>query len=106
MRGGAIIREARRRAGISQQELARRMGTRQPVVARWETGRRAPDYDLVSAAVRACGFELGLSLTPLDSSDDLAIAKTLSLTPAERLQKNQELLDTETWARGARKAGS
>ena len=105
MNGGSIVREARRRAGITQLELARRLGTRQPVVTRWETGRRAPDFDTVTAALAACGFELGISLTPLDTSDDLAIAKALSLTPAERLQRNEELLHTEAWAQQARRAG-
>jgi transcriptional regulator with XRE-family HTH domain len=105
MSGGAIVREARRRAGISQQELARRLRTQQPVVARWETGRRAPDFNTVTAALEACGFELGISLTPLDASDDLAIAKGLSLTPAERLRRNEGLLRAEAWAQDARRTG-
>lgn len=104
MKGGALIREARRRAGLSQQELARRLGTKQPVVARWETGKRSPDFDLVTRVVRACDLELTVAIRTLDKSDDLAIAKALARTPAQRLRQNQELLQTEAWARTARRA--
>lgn len=34
--------DARKRAGLTQNELARKMGTTQPVVARRETGRDRP----------------------------------------------------------------
>ncbi len=34
--------DARNRAGLTQQELARRMGTAQPMVARLESGRTRP----------------------------------------------------------------
>lgn len=106
MKGGAVIREARRRAGLSQEELARRLDTKQPVIARWETGKRAPDFDTVVRAVRSCDLELAISIKKLDTSDDLAIAKALAISPAQRLRKNQELLQTEAWARTARRAKS
>ena len=39
---GDLIREARERAGMTQAELARRLGTDQPSVSRWEQGKRTP----------------------------------------------------------------
>ena len=102
MRGGLLIRRARKRAGLSQAELARRIGTKQPVVARWETGKRSPDYDTVIQAIQACGFEFETVLFPADPQTDAQLRRWLSLTPDQRLALNQELIDTEAWAHKAR----
>ncbi len=39
---GARVRRLRRRAGLSQAALARRLGVRQQTVSEWERGRYAP----------------------------------------------------------------
>ncbi len=44
-----LVREARRSLGLTQQELADRLGVHQEVITRWETGGREPR---VRAAVR------------------------------------------------------
>jgi len=67
--GGQLIREARKRALLTQAELARRLDSHQSVIARWETGRASPDFDAVRKALRAAGFELGVSLHPADEHD-------------------------------------
>ncbi len=85
MTGGSLIAEARKRAGLTQGRLAARMGTHQSVVARWETGRTHPDFDTVRRAVRAAGFDLGLSLTPIDDHDLTLIRRELAREPHERL---------------------
>lgn len=87
MHGGEIIREARRRAGLSQQDLADRLGTTQSVITRWETGRRSPTFETVIRAVRACGLELSVTLGAPDPDHDLFIRENRRLTPAERLQR-------------------
>ena len=87
MRGGELIREARLRSGLSQQELADRLGTSQPVIARWESGRRSPTVDALVRAVRACGLDVGMSIGTYDSEHELLIRQNLLLTPAERLDK-------------------
>lgn len=102
MRGGRLIRQARRRAGLSQAELAHRLGTKQPVIARWETGARSPDYDSVARVVTACGFELEPLLTEADPQTDAQIRRWLRMTPEERLLANQDMIDTEIWAQSAR----
>lgn len=58
----SIVREARRRAGISQRELARRAGTSQPAVARIEAGRQSPGHTTLARLVEACGLELRYEL--------------------------------------------
>jgi len=85
MNGGIVIRQARRRAGISQAELARRLRTRQSVIARWETLVTSPTFDSVVTACRACGFSLDWRLRPLDEDDDRVIDEQRARTPADRV---------------------
>ena len=54
----AIAREliaARTRAGLSQSEVAQRMGTTQSVVARLESGKRPPSMRTVERFAQAVG---------------------------------------------------
>ncbi|HWL48767.1 MAG TPA: helix-turn-helix transcriptional regulator, partial [Acidimicrobiia bacterium] len=80
-----LIGEARKRAGLTQAELAHRLGSHQSVVARWETGRTNPDFATVQRVIRAAGFELGVSLHPLDDHDLALVRRELKLLPHERL---------------------
>ena len=48
---GAALRAIREAAGLSQTEVARRIGRRQSLVSRWESGDRDPTpFDLVALA--------------------------------------------------------
>ncbi len=85
MRGGDLVREARRRAGLSQPELARRAGTTQSAIARLEAGRTSPRFDTVLHLLRLCGFRLDVGLDPYDDSDIEQAEALLRLTPEERL---------------------
>jgi predicted transcriptional regulator len=61
----AIARElisARARAGLSQAEVARRMGTTHSVVARLESGRRAPSLRTVRRYAQAVGAKAVLRI--------------------------------------------
>lgn len=87
MRGGEMIKEARRRAGLSQRELAERLGTTQSVITRWETGQRSPTFETLVRAVRACGLDLAVSLGPPDPDHDLFIRENRKLSPAARLEQ-------------------
>jgi len=83
--GNSLIAEARRRGGLTQSQLADRMGTHQSVVARWETGKTSPNFDTVLRAVRAAGFELSFSMGLTDDHDLALIRRELNLMPHERL---------------------
>ncbi|MGI6028668.1 MAG: helix-turn-helix domain-containing protein [Candidatus Heteroscillospira sp.] len=50
--------KARREAGLSQEELAARLGVSRQAVSKWETGEARPDVDKLAALCR----ELGLSM--------------------------------------------
>jgi transcriptional regulator with XRE-family HTH domain len=110
VRGAELIKEARRRAGLSQQELASRLHTTQSVVARWESGATAPSFETVVRAVRASGFELDVHLLPLDEGfeHDWSLAEqNLSLSPEERLANHAAARDfAERLQRGRRAAGA
>jgi transcriptional regulator with XRE-family HTH domain len=84
----ALIREARRRAGLTQAELATRVGTSQPAIARYERARAMPDLDTLHRIVEACGFELRLELAQPDPQRAAAERIALERTPEERLQAN------------------
>ncbi|HET7530458.1 MAG TPA: helix-turn-helix transcriptional regulator [Mycobacteriales bacterium] len=69
MVGGELVREARRRAALTQHELAARAGTTQSAIARLESGRSAPSLETVERLLRLCGFQLIVELAPYDDSD-------------------------------------
>jgi transcriptional regulator with XRE-family HTH domain len=59
----AVI-DARNRAGLTQQELARKMGTTQPVVARLESGGTRPSMRTLERLAKATGSRLLISFQP------------------------------------------
>ena len=56
--------EARARAGLSQEEVARRMHTKQTVVARLESGRTMPSTRTLQRFAMATGTKLKISFDP------------------------------------------
>jgi predicted nucleotidyltransferase/DNA-binding XRE family transcriptional regulator len=59
---GALLREARYRAGLTQAELARRAGVTQSVISAYESGRRQPALSTLAVLIEATGLELSLGL--------------------------------------------
>jgi uncharacterized protein len=55
---GSLLREARRRAHLSQVELARRAGITQSVVSAYESGTRQPSLPTLARLVTATGLDL------------------------------------------------
>ena len=68
---GSVI-EARSRAGLTQQELANKMGTTQPVVARLESGRTRPSMRTLERVARATGTRLLIRFESRDATRDEA----------------------------------
>jgi transcriptional regulator with XRE-family HTH domain len=85
---GTLIREARLRAGLSQGELSERSGKDRAQIARWERDVVQPSFETLRDLVRACGFDLDLSLVPDDRDDREAerLKENLLRSPQERLQ--------------------
>jgi transcriptional regulator with XRE-family HTH domain len=87
VRSAALIREARLRAGLSQQELAVASGKDRTVIARWEQGLVAPSVDTLVTIVRACGFDIPLELVAYDPGPDERVAELQMLSPERRLDR-------------------
>lgn len=79
----SIIVTARKRAGLSQTELARRAGFPRSVVNAYERGKRHPSSENLAALVAAAGFELGVTPCPDPIRNTRILAQVLDL--AEKL---------------------
>ena len=60
----ALLIGARADAGLTQEPLAQRMGTRQEVVARWEGGKVLPSTRTLARLAKATGTTLQISFAP------------------------------------------
>lgn len=59
------VAKARKRAGLSQTELARRMKTTQSTIARLESGRGLPSTRTLGRFAKATGHRLKISFEPV-----------------------------------------
>jgi ribosome-binding protein aMBF1 (putative translation factor) len=60
----SAVLDVRNRAGLTQGELARKMGTTQPVVARLESGRTRPSLRTLQRLAKATDSRLLISFAP------------------------------------------
>ena len=90
MISGDLLREARRRAGLSQAELARRADKPTSVIGRWERGEVKPSLETLLHMIRACDLELRFRLTEYDDTQDGPISAALDLSPELRLAQLED----------------
>lgn len=81
---GALILDARLRAGMSQRALALAAGTSQGAVAAYEAGRHEPNLVTLGRLLAAAGFELRMRLEPSDDHDDTVAEWEATRPAAER----------------------
>jgi predicted nucleotidyltransferase/DNA-binding XRE family transcriptional regulator len=63
-RAGDVLREARKRARLSQTDVARRSGIAQSVISAYESGRREPGVQTLARLVQATGHQLEFEIVP------------------------------------------
>ena len=82
---GRMVREARRRANLTQRQLSAKAGIPQETIARIERGRVDPRVTTLDRLLAACGF--GLESMPRlgIGIDRTQIHDLLRLSPSERL---------------------
>jgi transcriptional regulator with XRE-family HTH domain len=85
---GELIRAARLRAGLSQAELAERLGMPQSSIARWEVDSVEPGLSKLRRVLQASGFDLSLTLVPYerDPERDARAVEFQRMTPQERMR--------------------
>jgi transcriptional regulator with XRE-family HTH domain len=86
----SLVAEARRRAGLTQVQLAERAGTSQAAIARYERAETLPSLATLQRLVRACGFDLRTRLELYDGHDDALMDARLAMSPEERIRANEE----------------
>jgi len=79
-----MLRYARRRAGLTQRQLAERVGVPQATVGRIEAGLMTPRVDTLDRLLRASGQGLALEEVRGDDEDRSLIRDRLRMTPGER----------------------
>jgi transcriptional regulator with XRE-family HTH domain len=83
----SLLRDARRRSGLTQADLAERLGVSQAAVAKLESPRANPTVDTLDAALWATGHRLTLDAAPRRPGvDESLIRHQLELSPAERIR--------------------
>jgi transcriptional regulator with XRE-family HTH domain len=86
MSPGELIREIRLRHGLSQERLARRVGSRQSSISRLEADEVSPSIETLEQLTRAMGEDLRLGVEPPERDyDPLHRRATAGRSPAERL---------------------
>jgi transcriptional regulator with XRE-family HTH domain len=104
MSPSVLVRDARKRAGLTQSELAARAGVTQSVVARLERGGGNPTFLTLERVLHAAGHRLELSAVHqgLRTVDETLIEQQLALSPAERVHELDSLAETAHMLRNAR----
>jgi transcriptional regulator with XRE-family HTH domain len=83
---GKLLADARRRAGLTQADLAKRLAISQAAVAQLERADSNPRLATLDRALRAAGFELVVTTRPRQSGvDESLIRRQLELEPTERV---------------------
>jgi transcriptional regulator with XRE-family HTH domain len=101
---GALIREARTLAGLTQTQLAARVRTKQSVISRWERGVEEPRLETLARLLRACGFEADVTYRRHDDIDRSQLSLHLAMAPAERARHHRSAAQAIARARAAARA--
>lgn len=91
---GQLLREARIRHGVSQEQLATRAGTTQSAISRIEKDRISPTIATLTELLHLLGEDLVLSVEKWETGIDVTLNEgNLKLTPEQRVQKGLEFAD-------------
>ncbi|HLE98765.1 MAG TPA: helix-turn-helix domain-containing protein [Gaiellaceae bacterium] len=88
MTAGELLREARRRHGLTQRQLAARARTSQAAISRIERGLVSPSVDTLAGFLWLMNERLVLGAEPVDWGHDATLNQSnLAVPPEERLRR-------------------
>jgi transcriptional regulator with XRE-family HTH domain len=95
MTPGRLLRDARRRHGVTQEQLAARARTSQAAISRIERDVVSPSVSTLATLLDLLGEELELSATPIDYGHDRSlIEENFVYSPELRIER------LASWSRG------
>jgi transcriptional regulator with XRE-family HTH domain len=99
-----LLKEARCQAGLTQAQLARRMGVSQAAVAKLERPGANPTFATLDDALRETGQQLVLTTEPVRPGiDETLVFEQLRLSPEQRLAQLESMYE---WGRELALAGA
>jgi transcriptional regulator with XRE-family HTH domain len=94
MSPGELLRETRRRHGVSQRSLAIRASTTQSAISRIERDRVSPSIETLRELFYLLGEELTLGTEARDFGVDRTLNRSnLAFTPSQRVRRGLEFAD-------------
>lgn len=85
---GELLRDARRRHGVSQARLAARASTTQSAISRIESGRISPTVETLRSLLHLLGEDLVIDAEPREPGIDRPMVRAnLDLAPADRVER-------------------
>jgi transcriptional regulator with XRE-family HTH domain len=91
-RAATMIREARALAGLTQAQLAARLGVSQSAIAKLQGDGSNPTVETLDRTLRATGHRLQM-IAPAwsDGVDESLLRQALTRTPAERIKSAERM---------------
>ena len=77
MDAAALLREVRRRSGLSRRQLAQRGSTSASTLSAYESGASVPSVATLTRLLRAAGFEPEVALRPVPPTDEKELAQKI-----------------------------
>ena len=82
----STVRDLRRKAGMTQAQVAAASGTSQPAIAAYESGRKSPTLRTLRRIAHSLGFEVAVSFVPPLTREDrrsLALHRAIAVKLVE-----------------------
>lgn len=95
---GSIIKKYRKEAGLTQEEMAERLGVTTPAVNKWENGNSRPDIELLAPIARLLHISLDTLLSFHEQLSDYEVAAIIERM--DRMFSEEGYEKTFEWALG------
>ena len=106
MTSGELLREARRRHGLTQEQLAARARTSQAAISRIERDLVSPSVDTLAHLLDLLGEELTLEARPIDYGHDVTLLEqNLHQTVSQRIDHGASFANFVLRNRAVARAG-